>query len=193
MSTLDCNEVFRGPCHCGQGQVSIDRCVPDHGYQTQSVTMKTYIECPNCRALYSIETQGGNYVFVLQTDIQAKEQAKNAWSAAARALVQSNEAVALHSEFKELVRAQPSMAATFRLFEANGLARGTEGTFRRNWQGVDRWIQSDYFGSNLGTFMNMTNVHDPVLQAGVANVKALYAASNRNLPVASVIVSTSQV
>lgn len=194
MSTLDCNEVFRGPCHCGQGQVSIDRCVPDHGWETQSVTMKTYIQCQSCQSLYSVETQRGNYVFVLKADILSQEHAQQAWSAAARALVQSNEAVNLYSKFASLVNSQPSTAATFRLFEANGLASGTEGTSRRNWQGVGRWIQSnDYFGSKLRTFMKMVNVTDAVLEAGIRNVEGLYAAAHKNLPIASVIISTSKI
>lgn len=133
---------FEGPCLCGKGRFEIDDCAVDHGWPTSRPQWyEPRINCPACRERFDLQKRGKAFVLVEQVNLRERRAREEAVDRMAKRIMAHLEMEAVVAQLAAMLEAQPSVAAKFRLLRGAGLEDGTEGTFRRHWQGAGTWIR----------------------------------------------------
>jgi hypothetical protein len=127
MATDDCVEIGTGPCPCEGGQISVERCAPDHPWaKPHQSYYRAGINCPECKAKYEFfsSSPNENPRLVESKDAEALRQRKRDWHEALRAIEQDLDFQALGLKLQEHLVASRSAAAKYRLLRAAGLTSG---------------------------------------------------------------------
>lgn len=127
MATDDCFEIGKGPCPCGKGVITVEKCVPDHPWAKESQASYTpALVCKTCEPTYAFfghDFLSGKKRLVRRDELERHREAEKNWHRKLRQIEAS-------SEFKELARRlearlalDKSAAARYRTLSAAGLAR----------------------------------------------------------------------
>lgn len=163
MSTWDFDRSVEMQCLCGKGTFEVRRYVPDHGYSTSSVDYRPVIHCPICAVQNAIVARQGGFEVVNQVALANKKQLEDQANAASRQLIQSPQAQNLKDQLVIRIRQEPTVAAKYRLL-VDLQSYETEGNFRRNWGGEDKWLRLNFRVSNFAAFGNLVGGLNPALQ-----------------------------
>lgn len=188
------HEVYRGPCHCGSGQVVINHCMPDHPWvRVTSGWFETSISCESCQSKFELVEQNNNIVVVNKSDIKAKEELRSEWHKRGNNLMAWPDVQKLLKQFEALLNDQPSMAACHRLLKANNFLFETVGTFRKKWQGAEDWIKKNIRPSSLDKLMVLLNQNNQEISQEIMELNSLWEKIQEPFPiVGKPIFKTSQ-
>ena len=188
----DRSELARTPCPCGQGEIVVTHCEPDHPWPTKSKWLETSLDCKSCRETYALEDRSGwndlgPVVLVECSEVAARAKRQAAYKSAAAELMSSPGVQNLVERFVRRLEAEPSVAALYRLLEANRLIVETEGTFRKKLKRLgepEGWARDHaqyYF--RLPDIIILLGSDEPAVAAAVARVKALSDAASAEIPI----------
>jgi hypothetical protein len=83
MATDDCSEVGRGPCPCGKGMITVEKCIPDHPWAKESQARYTpALVCNRCEPKYAFfraSVLTNKPRLVLCSDLERHNEAKQNW------------------------------------------------------------------------------------------------------------------
>jgi hypothetical protein len=80
MATDECDEVGRGPCPCGKGVITVERCVPDHPWaKPHQVSFTPALVCAECEPNYTFsepDWRSHKPRLVMRHEVEQREQAR---------------------------------------------------------------------------------------------------------------------
>jgi len=127
MATEDCSEAGRGPCPCGQGEIVVERCTPDHAWvKAHQVSYNSHLDCSACGSRYTFFSKYGNEPerLVLRTDVERRESYSQAASAKRQEVASSSEFKTLEKDVTNWLAQGKSAAARHRMLVSAGLSGG---------------------------------------------------------------------
>ena len=127
MSTDDCSEIGSGPCPCGEGLITVERCMPDHPWARDSQAWyKDMLVCRDCERKYGFfkASYGKPSRLVLRKDLREMETALEAWHKKRRGIESSSEFKELSKKLDIRLECERSAAARYRLLVSVDLAFG---------------------------------------------------------------------
>jgi hypothetical protein len=168
VSTSDCTEIGSGPCPCGKGLITVERCTPDHAWGG-GFWYESHLACGICRNDFVMfNPYGGKpHRLVRRSDVDRKAAADKAWHDKLREVEATSEFRLAKAKLEEVLRQQKSAAARYRILHRAGLADMTEGTFRR------RGGQYHFTASNAALAMAAIGMPVPSLEAHTEEVRRL--------------------
>jgi hypothetical protein len=177
MSSTDRTLLDRGPCPCGNGQITVYRCVPDHGWPTASVWNEHDLSCADCSKKYTF-VDGR---LVLKTDAEEWEQRRHRWHEKNRSIMASAPVKRLLDKLVSRLDQEKSVAAKYRALKGHRVADCTEGTFRK------RFISNRSFADttqtvDLNWILNFVGHQDAQIERELQELEALWSALKEPIP-----------
>jgi hypothetical protein len=168
MSTSDCTEIGSGPCPCGKGLITVERCTPDHAWGG-GFWYESHLACNVCRNDYAMLNPHGDkpHRLVRRSDVDRRAAATKAWHGKLRAVESTPEFNVAKAKLDSVLAQQKSVAAKYRILHHAGLADMTEGTFRR------RGGQYYLTASNAARAMAAIGMPVPALEAHTEEIRRL--------------------
>jgi hypothetical protein len=121
MATDDCFEIGRGPCPCGKGIITVEKCIPDHPWAKESQASYTpALACEVCKRKYAFFGRQ----LVLRSDLEQHREAEKNWHRKLREIEASQDFKDLAKKIDIRLAAERSDAARYRLLTAARLATG---------------------------------------------------------------------
>lgn len=160
----DRTEIYSSSCPCGNGEMVINSCTPDHGWPTRSKWMETDISCPECSKQYELIIQDQQYILVKKSDYKAAHETariieKDIGSIFTEIQVMP-ETKAVVIQFTDMLADQESMAARHRLLISSGLEHSSIATFRKRWVSEADWVRENVNVLNLDRVIAALNSGD---------------------------------
>lgn len=166
-------EAYRGPCACGEGEVTIDFCTPDFPWLTKSNRFKTSITCGTCRTEYDLIEQSKQFVFVRKSDVKRQQALWSEYWRRSEDLLKAARTRKLLNDLETLLDTQPSVAACHRLLCAHDLVQEPYATFRKRWNGGGDWVRSHVHASDLDEVLELLGKKDPTISNQLSEFEAL--------------------
>lgn len=166
-------EIFHGPCVCGNGEVTITLCTPDHPWPTKSKSFEISNSCGACKEKYALIQQNNWYVFAKRDDLARQKAYWDEYNERGKALLEETAVTELIYELQQVLEAQRSVAACYRVLSEHGLSHGTDGTFRRHWQGSSHWIERNIWPHSLKAVMKTLGTTNEEIDAELAAIDEL--------------------
>jgi hypothetical protein len=137
MATDDCYEIGRGPCPCGKGIITVEKCIPDHPWAKESQASYTpALVCEVCGPKYGFlrhDWLTSKSRLVLRDELEKHKDAEEKWHRKLREIEASSAFKELAQRLDQLLATAKSAAARHRLLSAAGLARTLSlGRYRRH-------------------------------------------------------------
>lgn len=176
-------DVYRGPCLCGKGEVTITFCTPDHPWPTQSKWFETSNSCEDCSKEYSLTKQVNHFVFVRKGDQRQSEDYWKEYSRRSGELLSWPDVNQLLHELESLLESKKSMTACHMLLSAHKLDYYSIGTFRKKWTGAKDWIRNNIRSSNIINVMDLLGSNNQGIEEELKALEVLYAKYKEPLPV----------
>ena len=178
------------PCQCGAGKFVLEAWVPDHGWKTNSRTIRERITCSTCSQSYSIVLQNGSYCVVTNQSLQQQKQLQNQVTTSALTLAATPEAKQLLADIETLLSQQPSTAAIHRLLFGNKLtSHFTVQTFRKHWKTPAAWLRLEGRPFNYRKIASLLGGIDPTLDTNLKNHEHLERQARQPLNAVKVLVT----
>ena len=171
MSSTDRTLLGRGPCPCGNGQITLYRCVPDHPWPTASVWNEHDLSCNDCSKKYTFL----DGKLVLKADAEERERRQHRWAHKQRSIVASAPVKQVLEKLVARLDREKSVAAKYRALKGHRMADCTEGTFRK------RFISSRAFADSTHTMdlpwiFKFLGHRDPQIEQELRELDALWVA-----------------
>ncbi len=186
------SEIARIACPCGRGEIVVTHCEPDHPWPTKSKWLETSLDCQDCRKIFVVEDRSGwidlgPVVLVKRSEVQARKEREADYDKAAKELMSSNSVRNAIQRFVQRLKAEPSVAALYRLLNSRRLIVESEATFRKRLRGlggVEKWAR-DYarYDFHLSDIVSLLGTNEPELAAAIRKVEALRKAANDDVPI----------
>jgi hypothetical protein len=177
MSTSDCTEIGSGPCPCGKGLITVERCTPDHAWGG-GFWYESHLACEGCQKDYVLFDPHNNkpHRLVRRSDMDRKDAAIKAWHNKLRAIEATRDFQAAKCRLEQVLQQQKSAAARCRILHHAGLADMTEGHFRRTG---GRYY---FTASNAARAMASIGMPVPALDAHTEEIRRLSDAMDFDPP-----------
>ena len=147
---------------------------PDHAWASvYSIHWDCTIECPTCQQVYVVDGADTAMRIVRRADTAAVMARRNAYDAARKQFMASPSVAALKRDFAAHLNGLKSVAAIFKCLEANGLAGYAIGTFRKQWQGAEHWVDQHIGIGNAGRVAGLLGQNTTAFAAQLAQIEAL--------------------
>ena len=187
----DCILRAEEPCPCGQTTISVYVCMPDHGWATNNISIKTHFECSPCQKSYVLEVQSGTYlgpvVLVKRSDFEKRSERQKTLQEAQQNFYLSVEYKRLIDAFTSKAESMASLAAAFRWLTAcNFPLHCTEGTFRKHIHqdgGLTSWINRQRNWSYVPFIIRALNDEFPQITAAIEKLQHLKNETDKPLPI----------
>jgi hypothetical protein len=168
MSTSDCTEIGSGPCPCGKGLITVERCTPDHAWGG-GFWYESHLACGVCRNDYVLFDPHDDkpHRLVRRSDVDRKDAATKAWHDKLKAVEATPEFKAAKAKLEAVLQQQKSVAARYRILHRAGLADMTEGNFRK------RGGRYYFTASNSARAMAAIGMPAPALEAHAEEIRRL--------------------
>lgn len=172
MVTERTNE-YSGTCPCGTGTLEIVCCSSDNGYRVYPDSYETYVSCPNCREIYSIEQAGKAFHLVYKSELDQIARKKDQYWAEAAKLGDEARKKGIISEFAKMLDSQGSVAAVHRILKKSKLEHNAIATFRKRWTNGNNYLISNGSGQNVPKILAVLHTDDEAIKAAAAKLQAL--------------------
>ncbi|MDX6443027.1 MAG: hypothetical protein QOH71_101 [Blastocatellia bacterium] len=130
---LDRTEHIRKPCPCGQGQLEVDWCTPDHPYaDPTSGNFQLAIRCARCSQEYVFTDQGTHAVLLQKTEVDARDREESQINKREKQLAERNQVQEYLAQFVERLQWVPTAVGKRQLLKATGFYVQSIGTFRKD-------------------------------------------------------------
>lgn len=172
MATERTNE-YSGPCPCGTGTLEIQCCSSDNGYRVYPDSYETYVRCPDCREIYSIEQVGKAFHLVHRSEVDQIARKKDEYWAEAAKLGDEARQKGLISDFAQMLDSQVSVAAIHRIVKKMGLEHGAIATFRKRWTNGNNYLRINGTGQNVPKILTVLKTNDAAMAAAAARLQIL--------------------
>lgn len=177
-------EAYHDQCLCGSGEVIINFCTPDHPWPTSSKWFETSVSCSDCLDKYALIEQDNKYVFVDKNHLKIRDDYGAEYSQRSDDILKWPEVKEILDNLTNILEAQPSIAACYRLLNANGLiVYGTVGTFRRHWSGASNYVRNNVRASSLNNIMKLTGKIVKKVETEVGELEILWEKHNESIPI----------
>ena len=191
MATDDCSVMVERPCPCGNGTVVVLDCMPDHPWARASQRfLKSSLDCNECAKVYLIEDRSrfdlGPVVIVERASVKAREQLLTKWHETGKEILASPKGKGLIQKFIDLLDAQPSMAAMYRILSANQFYVSSIAKFRKSVQGpggVADFVKRHHDASDFPRMIAALEMSDLELEKAVQDLDELWNAASAPLPI----------
>jgi hypothetical protein len=136
VATDDCFEIGRGPCPCGNGIVTVEKCIPDHPWAKESQASYTpALVCSACERKYAFSGPhilSGRRSLVLRKDLEGYQDARSHWHATLRKIEATEDFKKIANALNDRLDIEKSGAARHRILVSAGLTHDSIGQFRRH-------------------------------------------------------------
>lgn len=191
MATDDCSVIAEKPCPCGKGTVEVLNCIPDHPWARASQRfLKSKLDCDECTKIYVIDDRSGfdlgPVVIVERASVEAREKLLTKWHKTRKEIWASPKAEALIQNFIDLLNAQPSMVAMYRILTAHEFYLSSLPNFRQSVQGpggIANVVRSNFDASGLPQMMAALETSDSELEKLVEGLNDIWDAAHAPLPI----------
>ncbi len=170
------SEYFRRTCLCGQGELVIEFCMPDHPWaQAGRGTWGLSIHCDSCKKEYVLEERNNQAVIVRKFDVQARSQLGHECYERARKIMESDQVQQHLHDFETLISSQPTVTATYNLFRSTQILSSSINTFRRDLkrEGATGLLRRHVNLRNMPHILNKLGKKDESLLTTIAELEAL--------------------
>lgn len=127
MATDDCFEIGRGPCPCGKGIISVEKCVPDHPWAKESQASYTpALVCEACKSEYGFfahDIISGKRRLVRRRELDRHTDAEKNWHSVLRNIEASPDFKELTKRLEARLALENSAAGRYRVLSAARVAR----------------------------------------------------------------------
>lgn len=182
MGTDRSNE-WKGPCECGSGEYAIDFCEVDHAWPVAKPWWyECHVNCAVCRGKYQIKQRGRNFVLLDRAVVHDRDAKREAERNFGAALCKEPEVMGVLNAVAEMLAAQKSVAAVYRVLRGAGLVHGSENTFRRHWSGPEQAVKELCRPGNLMALFGLANANTEWLSEKLGALSLLQEAANEPVP-----------
>lgn len=186
MATDDCSPEGEGPCPCGKGVISVERCTPDHPWARESqTTYPASMKCTECEKTFvlapsdhAVEKRSR---LVVRADYEKQKVLETMAFEAMRTADKLPAAENVRAAAAALLDAEPSMAARHRLLSSNRIHVPAIASFRRSYRNGADWMAQP-MGYAMDRLMKMTGVHDDEIAALYEEAHKLHEQSKTPVP-----------
>ncbi|MGV8939570.1 MAG: hypothetical protein ACOH2J_20820 [Allorhizobium sp.] len=133
MSTDDCSIAGQSSCPCGDGEIVVEYCIPDHGWvREQQGRYDAHLTCQVCRSKFDFFGESANQKprLVLREDAEVIGDAAKNWHITLREIEASSGFKELSDRLAKRLGEQRSKAAEHRVLTAARLTHDSIGQFR---------------------------------------------------------------
>jgi len=90
-------EMGRGPCPCGGGEIVVTRCTPDHGWPSNNVWWECELNCERCQKEFTIfsESDDPRPKVVRRTDFEEHKRREDAWHLKRQSIMETDRVTAV--------------------------------------------------------------------------------------------------
>jgi hypothetical protein len=168
-----CREIYRKPCPCGAGEVSVDVCRPDEPYP-KSKRYQGHFTCKACGEKYQVMEQDTDILLVEQSEVKKRGKLLTQWHEECEVLMVSSKVLALHNQFKEILEhfSNPQRLAEYLRYV--GLIYQTDQEFGEVYQDPKSWIKHHIRASHLPKILEILQVEDPELVERASSLEDLW-------------------
>ena len=135
MAGYDCDEIGRSSCPCGEGEIVVEHCTPDHMWAraSQSIFRNSLI-CTKCELTYVFFSRdpGSKARLVLKEDDERIGDAQSAWHKTLLDIQNSEIFQELTASLAHVLSEQPSAAAAHRLLRRARLTNDSLYQYRKH-------------------------------------------------------------
>ena len=135
MAGYDCDEIGRSSCPCGEGEIVVGHCTPDHMWAraSQSIFRNSLI-CTKCEQTYVFFSRdpGSKATLVLREDDERIRDAESAWHKTVLDIENSEIFQELTTSLAHVLFEQPSAAAAHRLLRRASLTNDSLYQYRKH-------------------------------------------------------------
>jgi hypothetical protein len=180
----DRTTLYSKPCPCGQGQVTVDHCSPDHSWPTGSEWYEKQLRCDACKEEYVLKEYRRHFFLESRQKHEADENMREQIQAAEREFMATSEIKRMLVEFQSMLDGVKSNASRWRILRQYGMTYSAQATFSKQWRGADHWIASHVISPN-----DIVKVHDmldgryPKVAEGLEQLEAFRTEASKSFSI----------